>query len=121
MSDSEIRPLQPDEIDATTAILDVRRHTGGRQIRGATRYDAKLLLDAAKLTLPLPHAAPIAVYGDSDEAVADVVARLRRDGYEGAAPLAGGFEGWSAAARPIEETTQEQPIPGEPGAGMRRL
>ncbi|HKU80654.1 MAG TPA: rhodanese-like domain-containing protein [Candidatus Tumulicola sp.] len=121
MSDSEIRPLAPDELDATTAILDVRRHAGGHQIRGATRYDARLLLDAPKLALPLSHEAPIAVYGDSDETVARVVERLRRDGYTGAAPLAGGFLGWRDSGRPVEALTQEQPIPGEPGAGMQRL
>lgn len=121
MSDSGIRPLDPEQIDAATAILDLRRHTGGHQIRGAIRYDAKLLLDAPKLALPLSHEAPIAVYGDSDDVVAQVVERLRRDGYAGAAPLAGGFLAWRDGGRPLEEITQEQPIPGEPEAGLHRL
>ncbi len=120
MNDRSESGLLPGELDPTTSILDVR-HSGHRQIRGALRYNAKALLDADPLALPLPHDAPVAVYGDNDETVARVVKKLRAAGYSGAAPLAGGIDAWESAGLPLEEITEEQPVPGEPGSGMHRL
>ncbi|MEO7202804.1 MAG: rhodanese-like domain-containing protein [Candidatus Tumulicola sp.] len=112
--------LLPGDLDPTTSILDVR-HSGHRQIRGALQYDPKALLDADPLALPLPHDKTVAVYGDNDETVARVVQKLRAAGYSGAAPLAGGIAAWESAGLPLEEITEEQPVPGEPGSGMQRL
>ncbi len=117
-----IKSLRPDQIDGTqTPILDVRAHRGGTQIRGALHYDPKHLLQADELSLPLPHDGEIAVYGDSETIVAAIVDKLRRSGYAGAARLEGGIEGWRDAGLPMEEATQEQPVPGEEGTGVRRL
>ncbi|HEY1655076.1 MAG TPA: rhodanese-like domain-containing protein [Candidatus Tumulicola sp.] len=113
--------MQVHEVSATTEILDVRHHSGKHQIRGAVRYDPKALLDADPLVLPLTHDGPIAVYADSDDTVRAVVARLKSSGYGGATPLEGGIDAWQDAGLPLEEITQEQPVPGEPGAGMKRL
>jgi rhodanese-related sulfurtransferase len=112
--------LSPADLDPATSILDVR-HSGHRQIRGALQYNPKALLDAEPLALPLPHDAPVAVYGNDDETVARVVQKLRASGYSGAAPLAGGIAAWESAGLPFEEITEEQPVPGEPGSGMQRL
>jgi rhodanese-related sulfurtransferase len=112
--------ILPGEVDPTTSILDVR-HSGHRQIRGALQYDPKALLDADPLALPLPHDRPVAVYGDNDETVGHVVQKLRAGGYSGAAPLTGGIAAWESAGLPLEEITEEQPVPGEPGSGMHRL
>jgi rhodanese-related sulfurtransferase len=120
MSDSNEAGLAPGDLDPASSILDVR-HSGHRQIRGALRYNAKALLDADPLALPLPHDAPVAVYGDNDETVAQVVQKLRAAGYSGAAPLGGGILAWESAGLPLEEITEEQPVPGEPGSGMHRL
>lgn len=104
----------------TDIILDVRRHKRHEQIRGAIQYDPDELLKADRLALPLPREAPIAVYGDSDDVVRDIVERLHREGYAGAAALEGGMEGWEDAGKPTEQVTQEQPVPGESAAGIRR-
>ena len=110
-----------DAIGPATTILDVRRRAGKRQIRGALRYDPHALLQADALSLPLDRESPIAVYGDSEKIVGEIVDRLRKQGYGGAAPLRGGIEAWENARLPMEDATQEQPVPGEPGSGMRRL
>ncbi len=112
--------ISPGDLGASASILDVR-HSGHRQIRGALQYNPKALLDADPLALPLPHDAPVAVYGDDDETVARVVQKLRDAGYSGAAPLAGGIAAWERAGLPLEASTEEQPVPGEPGSGMHRL
>lgn len=109
------------EIDPeTTPFVDVREHTGGEQIRGAVRYNPKVLLREAALMLPLPHEASIAVYGDSDDEAEAVVRKLRSQGYNRAAVLEGGFDAYRAAGLPTEELTQEQPIPGT-DAGISRF
>lgn len=109
------------EIDtATMPTLDVRKHPGKEQIRGALRYDAKILLSASKLTLPLPHDGRIVVYGDDEQEAERVAARLRDEGYSKAAVLEGGFEAYREAGLPVEEITQEQPIPGRDDAGIPR-
>jgi rhodanese-related sulfurtransferase len=121
MNDGSDGGLHPNEVDATTPILDVRRSAGRRQIRGALRYDAHALLDAEPLSLPLPHDKPIAVYGDDDRSVERVVEKLRAAGYLGATALRGGIEAWERAGLALEEITEEQPVPGEPGSGMHDL
>jgi rhodanese-related sulfurtransferase len=114
--------LRPEEIDtATTPVIDVRMRPSAQQIRGALHYDPRAVLEADPLVLPLPHDGPIAVYGDSDPIVLAVVDKLRRSGYTGAARLDGGMEGWTNAGLPLEDRTQEQPVPGEPSSGIHRL
>lgn len=121
MSDPSIPRIRPGDIDATTPIVDARRHPGGHQIRGAVQYDPKHLLAADRLTLPLPHDRPVAIYADTDATAGEIATHLRSNGYAGAAVLDGGFQGWRDAELPIEETTQEQPIPGESGTGVARF
>ena len=118
---SDTKPIRPDRVEAATPILDVRRHKGRRQIRGAVQYHPNQLLDADSLALPLPRDGPIAVYGDDDSEVDRVVARLQENGFSGAARLEGGMLAWQNAGLPLEDLTQDQPIPDEPSSGLRRL
>src|ERR1700760_3335891 len=120
MNDRHEAGIMPGDLDTNATILDVRG-SGHRQVRGALQYDARKLLEAEPLALPLPHDRPVAVYGNDDETVTRVVQKLRGAGYTGPAPLAGGIAAWENAGRPLEEMTEEQPIPGEPGSGMQRL
>jgi rhodanese-related sulfurtransferase len=114
--------IDPDRVNGSTiAVVDVRRHRHGEQIRGSVHYDARKLENTAKLLLPLSHEAPIAVYGDDDEQAATVVAALRAAGYAQAAVLNGGFEYWRELGYPVEDATQEQPIPGDESAGAELL
>jgi rhodanese-related sulfurtransferase len=118
---SGISRVQAAEIDTTTMpVLDARKHPGKQQIRGAVRYDEKALLAEERLTLPLPHEGRIVVYADSEEQAQSVAQRLQEQGYENVAVLDGGFEAYQSAGLPMEELTQEQPIPGNSGAGIPR-
>ena len=120
MSDT-IDRVAPANVDtATMPTLDVRAHQGREQIRGALRYDPKRLLAEDHLALPIAHDARIVVYADSEEQAAHVAAHLQGQGYTRAAVLAGGFEAYRDAGLPLEEATQEQPIPGQEGAGIPR-
>ena len=117
----EIPRVEATEIDtATMPTLDVRKHRGKQQIRGALYYDAHALLKVDKLALPLPHENTIVVYGDTEEDAERVAARLREQGYEKAAVLSGGIEAWESLDLPLEAITEEQPIPGTE-AGTPRI
>ncbi|MBV8372218.1 MAG: rhodanese-like domain-containing protein [Candidatus Eremiobacteraeota bacterium] len=118
---NSLNRVEPNQIAATTPIVDVRKHAGNRQIRGAVRYDVGYLRAADRLVLPLPHSGPIAVYADSDAIANEIASLLRAAGYTGAAVLEGGFDAWRNAGLPVEELTQEQPIAGEPQAGLHDL
>ena len=111
--------VQAFEIDTvSTPTLDIRTHPGKEQIRGALRYNPKRLIAEEHLALPFAHDGPIVVYGDDDEITSTVVEHLRRSGYVNASVLDGGFEAYRDAGLPVENVTQEQPIPGQDGAGI---
>jgi len=117
---NETKRINATEVDtATMPTLDVRKHARGEQIRGALRYDPQALLDVEKLVLPLDKERPVVVYGDDDESAARVAQRLREQGYAQAAVLAGGLDSWKAAGKPVEDLTQEQPVPGDQDAGIK--
>jgi rhodanese-related sulfurtransferase len=104
--------------EASDVYLDARRHPGKRQIRGAVRYDEKALLTEERLVLPLPHSGRILVYADSDEDAQRVAERLREQGYANATVLDGGFAAHESAGLPVEDLTQEQPVPGSSETGI---
>ncbi len=121
MDDKAIPRVPASSLDTnTTPVIDARAHTGHEQIRGALRYDPKVLLEEDKLTLPLPHESRIVVYSEDDERAQRVAARLREQGYEQVAILDGGFDAYRQAGLPTEEITQQQPVPGSE-SGIPRL
>ena len=102
-------------------LIDVRGRPDKQQIRGSRRYDPDKLMAAEELDLPLPHDGTIVVYcghGNSSQAIAQ---RLRDQGYDNAVSLEGGYEAAKEADLPLEELSQEQPIPGEPDTGIKRI
>ncbi len=113
---AEIKDAPPGSV----TFVDVRKKVDGRQIRGAVRYDARKLLSAQKLTLPLPHDGKIVVYCGSGNSCGEVAERLREQGYHNATALEGGYAAWKEANLPIEELSAEQPVPGE-DAGIKLL
>ncbi len=113
--------IEPHEFDAATPVLDIRKHTHNEQIRGAVRYDPKKLLEADKLVLPLAKDGTIALCADNEKEAEEVANRLEQQGYGRVLLLRGGIDEWKEHGLPVEKATQEQPIPGEEGAGIQRL
>ena len=113
-----MRTIEPHEFDPATPVLDVRKHRGNEQPRGALRYDPQKLLDAGKLVLPLPKEGAVALLSDNDELANAIGERLESQGYGEALVLRGGIDEWKARDLPTEEATQEQPIPGQEDAGI---
>lgn len=113
----EVKDAPPGSI----TFLDVRKKPDGRQIRGSVRYNAEKLMAAEKLTLPLPKEGRIVVYCGSGNSCGSVAQRLREQGYHNAGALQGGYAAWNDANLPLEELSQEQPIPGQEDAGIKLL
>lgn len=117
---NETKRIDPAEVDtATMPTLDVRKHTHGEQIRGATRYDPQAILRVDKLVLPFDKERAVVVYADDNQMAERIAQRLREQGYGEASVLAGGLDAWKAAGKPTEEVTQEQPVPGDQQAGIK--
>ncbi len=112
-----MKHIEPQRFDASVPVLDIRKHYHHGQIRGALRYDPKKLLEADTLILPLPKG-EIVLCADDDELARSVASRLEGAGYGEVLLLDGGLDEWKEHGLPTEEATQEQPIPGEPGAGI---
>lgn len=116
MSDEIVPMVDPGSVGAQTPVLDVRAHPGKKQIRGAVRYDPKALLGEEHLVLPLGRERAIVVYGDDESQAGRIAEHLRSQGYD-ALVLRGGFNAHRDAGLPTEDSTQEQPIPGNQDTG----
>ncbi|GAC1348886.1 MAG: hypothetical protein NVSMB19_01240 [Vulcanimicrobiaceae bacterium] len=95
-------------------LLDVRRAAHGGQIYGAIRYDPKKLRSATRLVLPLPQTGGLVVLYDEDgtsDALFELAAKVRDNGYGTVRVLEGGYRAWKAADGKTEEPTLEQPVP----------
>jgi rhodanese-related sulfurtransferase len=98
--------VRNDVVDVSvTPIVDVRRAAHRDQIRGAVRYDPEALLESDHPHLPFARGRRAVVYGDSEELVEAVVAKLRHDGFDAAA-LEGGIESWRDNGLPTEDLSE---------------
>jgi rhodanese-related sulfurtransferase len=118
-NDMPIATVECDElarhIDAGDAfVLDVRKHAHDAQIYGSIRYDPKKLDKAERLILPLPKEDGMVVLYDEDgksDALCDLAAKVRDNGYGRVSVLLGGFEAWKQAEGRTEDPTLEQMVP----------
>lgn len=101
-----IPSLRNDLVDVSVMpIVDVRRAPHRDQIRGAVRYDPEAILESDSVRLPFDREQRAVVYGDSEELVQAVVAKLRHDGFDAAA-LEGGIEAWRENGLPVEDLSE---------------
>ena len=107
--------------EPSVAVFDVRRHRGKTQLRGAVFYRHDHFMAASDLALPVSHDQVILVYADNENASAGAVEKLRAYGFERAEAIEGGLKSLEDAGARLEETTQEQPLPTEPNAGIPLL
>jgi rhodanese-related sulfurtransferase len=104
-------------------ILDVGKHQGRREIRGAVRYRPHDLLTPERLALPLPPERPVVLYdeqGDGD-LTEQIAAKLTASGFPDVRTLTGGFAAWEAAEGPTQEASFEQPVPPERPSEVQKL
>jgi 3-mercaptopyruvate sulfurtransferase SseA len=99
--------------DTGATILDLGKHQGRREIRGAVRYRPHDLLTPDHLAIPIAPDKPVVLYdekGDGD-LTAQIAAKLIANGFTDVRTLTGGFAAWEQADGPTQEASMEQAVP----------
>jgi 3-mercaptopyruvate sulfurtransferase SseA len=104
-------------------ILDVGKHQGRREIRGAVRYRPHDLLTPGHLAIPIALDKPVVLYdekgdGDLTEQIAE---QLRANGFADVRSLEGGFAAWEDAGGPTQEASLEQVVPPQRPSEVQEL
>ncbi len=108
MTAKELRALG----EGAATVIDVGKHTGKREIRGAIRYRPDDLLTAERLTLPLANDKPVVLYDEhgDDARTQEIAKKLRARGFQ-VDVLEGGFAAWTTDDGPVQEASMEQVVP----------
>ena len=106
---ADLRAREP----GRATIINVGKHQGPREIRGAIRYKPHDLLAAAHLSLPIAPDAAVILYDEDGggDLTAQIAEKLRSQGYADVRTLQGGFKAWEAAGGETQEPTLEQVVP----------
>ena len=109
--------------DTGATILNVGKHAGRAEIRGAVRYRPDDLLTPDHLAIPIAPDKPVILYdehGDADltKQVAD---KLNANGFTDVRILQGGFAAWQKAAAPTQEPSLEQVVPPTEPSEVQQL
>jgi rhodanese-related sulfurtransferase len=101
-------------LDGTGAtILNVGKHQGRHEIRGAVRYRPHDLLTPEHLAIPIAQDKPVVLYdekGDGDP-TEQIAAKLTQNGFADVRNLKGGFAAWESANGETQEASMEQVVP----------
>ena len=107
----------PDELRALIAdgatVINVGKHAGSREIRGAIRYRPHDLLTPERLAIPVAPDKPVVLYdqhGGSRE-TEQIAEKLRANGFGDVRILADGFDGWEKTNGETQEPSMEQVVP----------
>ncbi len=99
--------------DTGATILNVGKHTGHGEIRGAVRYRPADLLTPDHLAIPIAADKPVILYdehGNSEE-TKQIAEKLTANGFTDVRILQGGLKAWETADGPTQEPSLEQVVP----------
>jgi len=93
-------------------IINVGKHAGSREIRGAVRYRPHDLLASERLALPIPVDKPVVLYNENGDGkqTGEIAQKLAAAGFD-ARILHGGFAAWEKAGGATQEASFEQIVP----------
>ena len=109
--------------DTGATILNVGKHGGHREIRGAVRYRPHDLLTPDHLAIPIAPDKPVILYdehGNSD-LTKQIVEKLQANGFKDVRTLQGGFSAWEKAEAPTQEASIEQVVPPTSASEVQQL
>lgn len=122
MTDTTVQQVQA-LLGSGATVLDVGRHQGHREIRGAVRYRPHDLLTPNRLTIPIAPDKPVVIYDESGKSdqLREVAAALERNGFGDVRLLTGGFAAWEAAGGETQEASLEQVVPPDRPSDVQEL
>ncbi len=94
-------------------ILNVGKHAGHREIRGAVRYRPHDLLTPDHLAIPIAPDKPVVLYDENGrgDLTAQIAEKLRANGFGDVRTLSGGFAAWEGTDGETQEPSMEQVVP----------
>jgi 3-mercaptopyruvate sulfurtransferase SseA len=94
-------------------IINVGKHAGKREIRGAIRYRPSDLLDAEHLALPIARERPVVLYaeGGSSDELGQIADKLRSEGFKDVRVLDASLHDYEQAGGETQEASMEQVVP----------
>ena len=110
-------------LNTRATILNVGKHQGKREIRGAVRYRPHDLLTPDRLAIPIAPDQRVILYdekGDGD-LTGQVAEKLRENGFADVVCLSGGFAAWEAAGGETQESSLEQVVPPSHASEVQQL
>jgi 3-mercaptopyruvate sulfurtransferase SseA len=116
-----------DELRALTGtgatILNVGKHQGHAEIRGAVRYRPHDLLTPEHLAIPIAPDQPVILYDEkgSGDLTAQVAEKLKQNGFTDVRLLEGGYAAWEAAGGETQEASMEQVVPPMRASEVQKL
>jgi 3-mercaptopyruvate sulfurtransferase SseA len=119
ISVDELRGL----MNSGATILNVGKHAGHREIRGAVRYRPHDLLTPERLAIPVAPDKPVVLSdekGDGD-LTPQVAEKLQANGFADVRILTGGFAAWEAAGGETQEPSLEQIVPPMRASEVQQL
>jgi rhodanese-related sulfurtransferase len=122
MTDATVQQVQS-LLGSGATVLNVGKHQGHCEIRGAARYRPHDLLTPDRLVIPIAPDKPVVLYdetGKSDQ-LRDVAAALERNGFTDVRLLTGGFAAWEAAGGETQEASFEQVVPPDQPSDVQAL
>ncbi|GAC1619147.1 MAG: hypothetical protein NVS4B13_11440 [Candidatus Elarobacter sp.] len=99
--------------DTGATILNVGKHAGHREIRGAIRYRPHDLLTPEHLAIPIAQHEPVVLYDEKGDGTQtrEIADKLAHDGFTDVRILQGGFAAWEHAGGATQEPSLEQVVP----------
>jgi 3-mercaptopyruvate sulfurtransferase SseA len=109
--------------DTGATILNVGKHQGHREIRGAVRYRPHDLLTPDHLAIPIAPDKSVVLYDEKggSDLTNDVAEKLRASGFTDVRTLQGGFAAWEQAGGPTQEASLEQVVPPTRASQVQEL
>ncbi len=109
--------------DTGATILNVGKHGGHREIRGAVRYRPHDLLTPDHLAIPIAPDEPVILYDEHGGAdlTKQVAEKLQANGFKDVRSLQGGFAAWEKADGPTQEPSIEQVVPPTRASQVQEL
>jgi rhodanese-related sulfurtransferase len=104
-------------------ILNVGKHAGHREIRGAVRYRPHDLLTPDHLAIPIAAEKPVILYDEhgNGDLTNQIAEKLKANGFKDVRTLQGGYTAWEKANAETQEPSIEQVVPPTKRSEVQQL